>query len=252
MTSQFDIDHLVLITGGGSGIGLEIARQFDKKGATVIIAGRKKETLEAAAAEMSSRVCVEPFDIQKVDEIDSWIESITSRYGLIKTLINNAGMHQKKDSLLVEDKELLEVLTTNLRGSFALSQAVTRRLINEESRGDIQFISSMAALLGIPYVASYTASKSAITGLVRQLAVEWGPMGIRVNGIAPGFIDTAMSRTALDNDPARKEKILSRTPLARLGTPAEIGGVSAFLSSPAASFITGVLIPVDGGFSVGF
>jgi gluconate 5-dehydrogenase len=110
----------------------------------------------------------------------------------------------------------------------------------------------MAALFGIQYVAAYTAAKSAITGLARQLAVEWGQYGIRVNAIAPGFIETAMSKKALDGDPARKERVLSRTPLQRLGTPDEIGAVSAFLSSPGGSFITGAVLPVDGGVSVGF
>lgn len=252
MTSQFDKNHVVLVTGGGTGIGLEIAREFDRQGAKVIIAGRRKETIEKAASELSSRVVVVPFDVQDIPAAEPWIDSISAQTGLIKTLVNNAGQHQKKDTLLVEDKELLEVLTTNLRGSFALSKAVAKRLIEKKSCGDIQFISSMAAIFGIPYVASYTASKSSLTGLARQLAVEWGPMGIRVNAIAPGFIDTPMSRAAFENDPARKEKVISRTPLARLGATTEIGGVSAFLSSPAASFITGVLIPVDGGASIGF
>jgi NAD(P)-dependent dehydrogenase (short-subunit alcohol dehydrogenase family) len=252
VNQHFDESHVVLITGGGTGIGFEIAKEFDRRGATVIIAGRRKEPLENAARKLSPRTLAAPFDLKDTGAADSWIESLISRTGLIKTLVNNAGQHQKKETLLVEDEELLAILTTNLRGSFALSKAVAKRLMEHGADGDIQFISSMAAIFGIPQVAAYTASKSAVSGLVRQLAVEWGDKGIRVNAIAPGFIDTAMSRSAFENDPARKQKVLSRTPLARLGNPAEIAGVSAFLSSGAASFITGVMLPVDGGASIGF
>jgi gluconate 5-dehydrogenase len=110
----------------------------------------------------------------------------------------------------------------------------------------------MAALFGIPYVASYSISKAALTGLVQELAVEWGQYGIRVNAIAPGFIRTEMSGKALDNDPERKAKVLGRTPLNRLGLPAEIGWAAAFLASDAASFINGVTLPVDGGAAIGF
>lgn len=249
---RFDETHVVLVTGGGSGIGLAIANAFDRLGATVVLNGRNEAKLAEAAGSISPRVHPMPFDITRIDEIDRWIGTIHSKVGPITTLINNAGRHQKKDSLEVTENEMDEVLSTNLRAGFSLAQAVARRLKESERTGDIQFISSMAALFGIHYVASYTAAKSAITGLAKQLAVEWGQYGIRVNAIAPGFIETAMSKKALDGDPERKQRVLSRTPLKRLGTPDEIGAVSAFLSSRAASFITGAVLPVDGGVSVGF
>lgn len=248
----FDETHVVVVTGGGSGIGRAIANAFDSLGATVVLNGRDEAKLSETARSMSPRVRPMPFDITKVDEIDDWIGSIQSEVGPIRTLINNAGKHQKKDSFEVANDELNDVLTTNLNAGFILGQAVARRLKEGNRAGDIQFISSMAALFGIHYVASYTAAKSAITGLAKQLAVEWGQYGIRVNAIAPGFIETAMSKKALDGDPERKQRVLSRTPLKRLGTPEEIGMVSAFLSSKAGSFITGAVLPVDGGVSVGF
>lgn len=249
---RFDDTHVVIVTGGGSGIGLSIARAFDDLGATVVLNGRNEGKLKDAAASLSSRARLRPFDITKIDEIDAWVGDIESEVGAVATLINNAGKHQKKDSFDVSIDELNDVLATNLNAGFTLAQSVARRLKERGRPGDLQFISSMAALFGIHYVASYTAAKSAITGLTRQLAVEWGEHGIRVNAIAPGFIETDMSRKALDNDPDRKKRILQRTPLKRLGLPEEIGAVSAFLSSKAGSFITGAVVPVDGGISGGF
>ena len=122
----------------------------------------------------------------------------------------------------------------------------------EARRGSIVFIASMASLFGIPGVVAYSASKSASLGLVRTLAVELSPHNVRVNAIAPGWIDTAMSRAAFANDPARAEKILARTPMHRLGTPEDVALAAVYLCSPAANFITGVCLPVDGGISIGF
>lgn len=249
---RFHERHVVVVTGGGSGIGLAIAKAFDSLGATVVLNGRDEVKLADAAESISPRVRPMPFDITRIDDIEDWVSDVQSEVGPITTLINNAGKHQKKDSLEVSNDELNDVLTTNLHAGFVLTQAVARRLKESERVGDIQFISSMAALFGIHYVASYTAAKSAVTGLARQLSVEWGQYGIRVNALAPGFIETAMSKKALDGDPERKHRVLSRTPLKRLGAPEEIGAVSAFLSSNAASFITGAVLPVDGGTSVGF
>lgn len=249
---QFDPSHVVVVTGGGSGIGLAIAQTFDALGATVVIAGRREEVLSQAAAGMSDRTHAKPLDITNLSSIDPWIEDVTGEIGPVRTLVNNAGKHQKKPAIEVTDEDLDDILQTHLKGAFALSRSVARRLIDRELPGDIQFVSSMAALYGIPLVTSYSAAKTAMVGLVRQLSVEWGAYGIRVNSVAPGFIETAMSRKALDNDPARKQKVLGRTPMARMGTPEEIGGVCAFLSSQAASYVTGTVIPVDGGNSVGF
>ncbi len=110
----------------------------------------------------------------------------------------------------------------------------------------------MTSLFGIPYVLAYSCAKAGYLGMVRNLATEWGPSGVRVNAIAPGWIDSAMMRKALDSDPERKQKILGRTPLATFGEPEDIGEAAAFLCSPSAKFITGVCLPVDGGASIGF
>jgi NAD(P)-dependent dehydrogenase (short-subunit alcohol dehydrogenase family) len=248
----FSNEHVVVVTGGGTGIGFEIAKAFDAAGAVVVITGRRREVLEEAASRISHRVRPIPFDVTRVEEADKWLRMVTEITGPVRTLINNAGMHQKKESLSVGESDFDAVLLVNLRAAFALSRAAAGILVEKKLSGDIQFISSMAALVGIPRVAAYTAAKSALAGLSRQLAVEWGEKGIRVNTIAPGFIRTVMSSKALDNDPERKQKVLERTAMKRLGEPEEVGALSVFLSSPGASFITGAHIPVDGGFSIGF
>ena len=248
----FPDDHVVVVTGGGTGIGYEIAKAFDAAGARVVIAGRRKEVLEEAASGISDRVRPLPFDVARVEDAEEWLRMVTATIGPVRTLVNNAGMHQKKESFSVGESDFDSVLRVNLEAAFALSRAAAGFLVEKGLSGDIQFISSMAALVGIPRVAAYTAAKSALAGLSRQLAVEWGEKGIRVNTIAPGFIRTVMSSKALDNDPERKRKVLDRTAMKRLGEPAEVGALSVFLSSPGASFITGAHIPVDGGFSIGF
>ena len=151
----------------------------------------------------------------------------------------------------VTDEEFERILHTNLRSVFAVSREVVRVMI-PQGQGNIINISSMAAQYGIPKVIAYTASKSAIEGMTKAMAVELSPKGILVNCIAPGFIATDMSSKALNGDAERKQKVFSRTPLGRLGDPADIGDAALFLASPQSKYVTGVILPVDGGNSVGF
>jgi NAD(P)-dependent dehydrogenase (short-subunit alcohol dehydrogenase family) len=142
-------------------------------------------------------------------------------------------------------------LAVNLFGTFALTREVARGMVERRS-GSVIVITSTAALFGIPGVSASTASKTALDGLVRQLAVEFSPHRVRVNAIAPGFIETDMNRGIFQRDPARLERILARTPLGRLGDPADIAEAAVFLASDAATFVTGACLPVDGGASSGF
>jgi len=143
------------------------------------------------------------------------------------------------------------VLNTHIVGAHALTRALVPGMI-ERGHGSILFTGSMASIFGIPLVIAYTAAKSAMVGMVKGYATEFSPHGVRVNCIAPGWIETEMSRKALDGDPVRKAKILGRTPAAKLGLPEDIGWAAVYLASPAARFVTGVTLPVDGGVSVGF
>jgi NAD(P)-dependent dehydrogenase (short-subunit alcohol dehydrogenase family) len=165
--------------------------------------------------------------------------------------VNNAGINMKKDFTDVTDEEFERILHTNLRSVFAISREVVRVML-PRGRGNIINISSMAAQYGIPKVIAYTASKSAIEGMTKAMAVELSPKGILVNCIAPGFIATDMSSKALNGDAERKQKVFSRTPLGRMGDPADIGDAALFLASEQSKYVTGVVLPIDGGNSIGF
>lgn len=252
MALTYDLSaHVCVVTGGGAGIGRAIAAAFAEAGARVVITGRRESALRATADALGPRVTPLVHDVADVTAAPGIVDTIEESVGPISTLVNNAGVHQKVASTSVDPGGLDTVLSINASGAFFLTQAVIERMAARGS-GDVQFVSSMAALFGIPLVAAYTMAKGAVTALTRQLAVEFGPLGIRFNAIAPGFIETEMSRAALESDPVRRSKVLGRTPLGRLGLPDEMGALSVFLASPAASYITGAMIPVDGGASVGF
>jgi len=240
-----------LITGGGSGLGLAMARAMVKAGARVILAGRREDLLRKAAQSIGEQAGCVRHDVDKLDEAPALVKKVTSRFGPITILVNNAGVHLKKPALETTEKEFLQVLTTHVLGAHALSRAVAPGMM-ERGGGSILFIASMASLFGIPQVVAYSAAKTAYLGMVRALATELSPHGVRVNAIAPGWIETDMSRRALEGDPERKKRILARTPMGRFGQAADVGMAAVYLSSPAARFITGVVLPVDGGASIGF
>ncbi len=166
-------------------------------------------------------------------------------------LVNNAGIHLKKPALEETPDEWQKLLDVHVLGAMALTRAVAPEML-EQGAGSIVFVTSMAALFGVPEVAAYSAAKSATLGLVRALAVEWSGRGVWGNAIAPGWIDTAMSRRALEADPDRKNRILMRTPMARLGEPEDVGWAAVYLCSSQAKFVTGQQLAVDGGVSIGF
>ncbi len=244
-------DEIALITGGGSGIGKAIANAYVQAGAKVIITGRNSEKLEHTRQELGEQVYCYTHDITDYTHNDIFIDKLEEEVGPITILVNNAGNHLKKPSEDTSEDELTSLLNTHLVGAHSLTRQVGRRM-KLRGKGNILFIASMASLFGIPGVIAYSAAKSAILGMVRTLAVEWSPHGIRVNAIAPGWIKTNMSEKALNSDPGRKQKILSRTPMNRLGEITEVGYAAQFLASDAAGFINGVCLPVDGGVSVGF
>ncbi|MFM1851410.1 MAG: Gluconate 5-dehydrogenase [Verrucomicrobiota bacterium] len=239
-----------LVTGGGSGIGLACARSLAACGAEVVLAGRREKELNEAAASIGASAKVQVMDVTDTAAIPAVVAELQAKHGAIDLLINNAGINLKKPFVETSEAELLGILQTNVVGALALTRALHPQL--KAGGGSVVFISSMAALFGIPWVSAYSISKSALTGAVRTLALEFGADAIRVNAVAPGWIDTAMSRKAFESDPARKQKILSRTPLGCLGDTSDIGWTVAWLCSPAAKFVTGTIVPVDGGASIGF
>lgn len=252
ISSPFSLSgQTALITGGASGLGLATAKCLAACGARVVLAGRREKELTTCVAEIGELATAQVMDVTDLASLPSIAEKLGDTHGPIGILVNNAGINLKKPYAETNDEELLRILQTNVIGANALTHALLPQL-RANGKGSIVFLSSMAALFGIPQVAAYSISKAALTGAVRALAVDLAGDGIRVNAVAPGWIDTAMSRKAFSGDPVRKEKILARTPLGCLGEPADIGWTIAWLCSPAAKFITGTIIPVDGGVSIGF
>jgi NAD(P)-dependent dehydrogenase (short-subunit alcohol dehydrogenase family) len=242
---------VVLVTGGGSGIGLAIAEKFVQNNILTLIVGRDQQKLNAAKTKLGELCRPYCLDLNDLPSIPGFVERVTAEYGPIDTLVNNAGINMKKDFTETSDEEFQRILLTNVTAVFALSRELVKVML-KAGKGNIINISSMASQYGIPKVIAYTASKSAIEGMTRAMAVELSPLGIRVNCIAPGFIATDMSEKALNGDAERKQKVMSRTPLGRLGDPADIGETALFLASEGARYITGVVIPVDGGNAIGF
>jgi len=241
-----------IVTGGGSGLGAAIARCLASVGARVVITGRREDVLRDMADRLGGAVSYVVHDVTEFSQANHLLAAAAEKNGGPATiLINNAGVHLKKPALDESPEDYQRLLDVHVSGAMVLTRAVAPDML-EQGKGSVVFITSMAALFGIPNVAAYSAAKSAMLGLVRALAVEWSGRGVRVNAIAPGWIDTAMSRAALDSDPRRREKVLSRTPEGRLGEPDDIGWAAVYLCSPQAKFVTGHELVVDGGASVGF
>lgn len=244
--------EVALITGGGTGIGLAIARCMAAAGGRVVLAGRREPELAKAAAAIGESARPLPWDVTALHRAPDLLrEAETLAGGPVSILVNNAGVHLKKPAIETTSEDFQAVLLTHVLAAHALSRAALPGMMARR-HGSILFIASMASLFGIPQVVAYAAAKSAHLGMVRTLATEVGATGVRVNAIAPGWIETAMSRQAMQQDAARERKILGRTPLQRFGEPADVGLAAVYLCSPAARFVTGAIVPVDGGASIGF
>jgi len=242
---------IAVITGGASGIGFAIAKKFVHNNIKSVLIGRDETRLKLACKTLGELAGYIVCDLAQLAELPGIVQKIKDKHGRIDILVNNAGMHMKKVMTDVTDEEYQKVILTNQTAMFSLTREVSG-IMQQQYSGAVLNISSMASQYGIPDVIAYTASKSAIEGMTRAMAVELSRYGIRVNCIAPGFIKTNMSSLALDKDPERKKRVLSRTPLGRLGKPEEVADAALFLVSGSASFITGVVLPVDGGNSIGF
>jgi gluconate 5-dehydrogenase len=237
-----------IITGGATGLGFAMATAMVAAGANVVVLSRhgaeNLAPLGAAAVHYA-------FDVTDTDHTQQMIDRILDEQGPVDILVNNAGRHCKKPVEQTTVKDYTDVLNVHLVGAFALTKALVPSM-KAQGHGSVLFIASMSSYMGIPLVIAYASAKAGVLGMIQTLADELGPSGIRVNGIAPGWIDTPMFRQATDGDLPRKQKILSRTPLGRFGEPVDVGNAAVFLCSEAAKFISGVCLPVDGGALIGF
>ena len=239
-----------IVTGGNSGLGFATAKKLCDNGVITYIIGRSKEKTEEACREIGANAIPVLYDLNDIAGIPAMIGSIAKNHP-IDILVNNAGINLKKEFLDVTDEDFLSIIHTNLLSVFAVSKAVVKNM-KENKGGNIVNISSMASQYGIPKVIAYSASKGAIESMTRAMAVELASFNIRVNCIAPGFIKTNMSAKALDSDPERKNKVLSRTPMGILGEPSDIADAVFYFASNQSKFTTGTILPVDGGNSIGF
>jgi NAD(P)-dependent dehydrogenase (short-subunit alcohol dehydrogenase family) len=252
IVNEFSLQgETALITGGGSGLGFGIAECFVASGATVVLVGRRAEVLKKAAKKLGKSASFEVHDITLLDEAEALLQRASQKAGPISILVNNAGVHLKKSAVDTTPAEFSAVLQTHVVAAFSLTRAALPQMLKHR-HGNILFTASMASLFGIPLVTAYSAAKAAYLGLVRSLATEVSPHGVRVNAVAPGWIESDMMLNALNGDPERSKKILGRPPMNCFGTPRDVGLAATYLCSPAARFVTGIFLPVDGGASIGF
>jgi NAD(P)-dependent dehydrogenase (short-subunit alcohol dehydrogenase family) len=231
----------VLITGGASGIGRAIAEAFARDGCHVAVTARTPAEIEQARPLSGG---IEGFPLDLTDA--PGIADLVRRFTTLDVLVNAAGTILRDGQEFDPDK-FVHVVEVNLTGAMRMCAAAKDLLF--ASRGCVINIASMLSFFGSGYAPAYSASKGGIVQLTKSLAIAWAPAGVRVNAIAPGWIETALT-APLYNDPARRAAIVARTPLGRWGQPNDVSGAAVFLASPAAAFITGAILPVDGGYSI--
>ena len=244
---RFDFDAKVaVVTGAANGIGAACARLFAASGAKVALWDIDAAAAQALAAEIGDGAVAMRCDVSQAAEVDAAVATTVRAFGRIDILINNAGIFRAAEFLDISEADWEAVIGVNLSGAFRVGQAVAREMA-KSGGGAIVNMSSVNGVMAIPTIASYNASKGGINQLTRAMALALADHGIRVNAVAPGTIATELARKAVLGSAEAKERIMGRTPLRRLGEPAEVAAVCAFLASDAASYMTGEIVAVDGG-----
>ncbi len=246
---SFDLSgRTALLTGSSAGIGYALARGLAGAGARVILNARSADKLEKAAAQLreeGATVFTAAFDVSDGSAVNSAVERIEAEIGPIDILVNNAGMQRRAPLDQFEEAQWHELLKTNLDSVFLVGKAVARHMI-ERKRGKIINICSVQSELGRPGIAPYTASKGAVKMLTKGMAIDWGPHGIQVNGLGPGYFKTELN-DALVKNAEFSAWLIGRTPSRRWGDVEDLVGAAVFLASDASRFVTGHILYVDGG-----
>jgi len=238
-----------VVIGGGTGIGRAIALGLAQAGADVAPTSRRKDVVDAAAGEIEGlgrRSLRVTSDIADESSLTAVLRAAVDAFGKVDILVNSAGITKRTPTIEVSDREWNDILATNLTGTLRACRVFGRHMI-ERKYGRIINIASLSSFVALLEVAAYSASKAAVASLTRSLAIEWARMGVNVNAIAPGVFRTPLNEGLLDGT-VRGREFLTRTPMARFGKVEELAGAAVFLASEAASFVTGHILAVDGGF----
>ncbi|MZH02190.1 MAG: SDR family oxidoreductase [Nitrospinae bacterium] len=236
-----------IITGGGSGIGQASARAFHREGANVVLFGRRKHKLEETAKELGSRVLTVEGDMTNSNDLNRLVQETQSTFLRIDILVNNAGLFKGAPLHEISDGQYDEMMDINIKAAFQLTRKVLPMMM-EQKGGSIIHISSILGIIAVPGVSAYNISKGALNQLNRSIAVEYGSYGIRSNSICPGLIETDMT-SDLMKDETLMEEWSKDYPIGRFGKPEDVANACLFLASDESSFVTGTVLPVDGGFT---